>query len=82
VVGYTIDAVFSEASDRNAVCMAVAAANNDARSVFTFEKIAAMRPSHEVMWCGHAASKPMWPRRASWPLSRSPHMDSAGTAEQ
>ena len=36
VVGYTIDAVFSEASDRNAVCMAAAAANNDARSVFTF----------------------------------------------
>ena len=36
VVGNTVDAVFSEASDRNAVCMAAAASCKHAHSVFTF----------------------------------------------
>ena len=36
MVGYSIDAVFSEAADRNAACMAASCARKNAQSVFTF----------------------------------------------
>ena len=40
LVGYTIDAVFSAAADKDAVCMGASCANRDAHSVFTFHGLA------------------------------------------
>jgi len=56
LVGHVIDAVFSEAAERNAACMAASCAKENAHSVFTFRGPTEGSSRHSLFMVGTARS--------------------------